>query len=149
MLARLLSLAKMVKNVNKPVLVVVAGLPFALTYYLIDRSLDSIIDQTQMTHVFVARSNADAVGAYLELVEGSLAAAADNPDLYLEPSSDKALAVMEAVASAATAKTADNFFMFTILTDATGPDQGPPHCILSALSLCQASRILGVTIFLA
>ncbi|MDJ0655535.1 MAG: serine/threonine protein kinase [Xanthomonadales bacterium] len=76
-------------------LVVVAGLPFALSYYLIDRSKDSVIGQTQMTHAFVARSNAETVGAYLDLIQGSVSAAADDPDLYLEPKSEKALAVLE------------------------------------------------------
>lgn len=72
-------------------LTTVGALPFALSAYQIASSRDAMVDQTQLTHLLVARSNADGIADYLGSARSLLASVGDHPNTYLEPSSDVAL----------------------------------------------------------
>ncbi len=74
---------------------IVGALPFALSWYQIHSSREAMVDQTQLTHLLVARANADSIADYLNLLDGLLATAGDHPDVYLEPASDSALEILK------------------------------------------------------
>ena len=54
-----------------------------------------MVDQTQLTHLLVARANADGISDYLSVLDGLLASAGDHPDVYLEPNSEASLEVLK------------------------------------------------------
>lgn len=68
-------------------LLAVAALPFALAAYQIQLARNSLVDQTQLTHLVAARASADRVHTLRSSVTGTLRAAAQNPTLYEEPGS--------------------------------------------------------------
>lgn len=76
-------------------LAIITVLPFLLSTYLIDRSNENVIDQTQVSHLIVARSVATQIDAYGQLLQGMLVTAGDNPSLYLDPTSDSALELLQ------------------------------------------------------
>ncbi|MFK7955315.1 MAG: serine/threonine protein kinase [Lysobacterales bacterium] len=76
-------------------LAIVGALPFALSWYQIQSSREAMVDQTQLTHLLVARANADGIADYLNLLDGLLASAGDHPDVYLEPNSEASLEVLK------------------------------------------------------
>lgn len=75
-------------------LALVGLLPFAISAYQIRSSRAAIVDQAQLTHKTAARAMADRVAAYLELLSGTAESAARNPNLYSDPSSQNAEAVL-------------------------------------------------------
>ncbi len=81
-------------------LAAVGLLPFAISAYQIRSSRAAIVDQAQLTHKTAARAMADRVAAYLELLAGTTESAARNPNLYGDPSSPAAEAVLTALLEA-------------------------------------------------
>lgn len=76
-------------------LTVVGALPFALSWYQIQSSREAMVDQTQLTHLLVARANADGISDYLNVMDGLLASAGDHEDVYLQPDSEASLEVLK------------------------------------------------------
>lgn len=68
----------------------VALVPIVAAWFQTERNIDSIIGQTQQTHQIIARSTADRLAGRLKVLIGVLEAAADDPNIYLEPSGDLA-----------------------------------------------------------
>ncbi len=76
-------------------LAIVTLLPFLVSTYLIERSDENVIDQTQVSHLIVARSVATQIDSYGQLLQGLLVTAGDSPSLYLDPTSESALEVLQ------------------------------------------------------
>ncbi len=75
-------------------LAAVGVLPFAISAYMIRSSRAAIVDQAQLTHKTAARAMADRVAAYLELLAGTAESATRHPNLYADPSTPAAEAVL-------------------------------------------------------
>jgi len=76
-------------------LTVVGALPFMVIWVQIDRSRDALVIETQQTQRLVARAIADEIARYYEVIETLVVATADDPGLYLEPTSDGARQALE------------------------------------------------------
>jgi serine/threonine protein kinase len=83
-------------------LLAVAALPFALAAYQIRLARDSLVDQTQLTHLVAARASADRVQTLRATVSGTLRDAAGNPALFSEPGSEAAGEVLRSALVAET-----------------------------------------------
>jgi len=71
-------------------LVIVAVLPFLLSWYQINSNLDGIVLQTQQTHSVYAQSVASRIGTKISVFENLLLTAGDQEALYLSPQSEQA-----------------------------------------------------------
>ncbi|MCK7594299.1 serine/threonine-protein kinase [Pseudomarimonas salicorniae] len=71
-------------------LLAVAALPFALATYQILLARDSLVDQTQLTHLIAARASADRFATVRGRLSGAVRAAAQNPFLFESPQSAEA-----------------------------------------------------------
>lgn len=78
-------------------LLAVAALPFALAGYQILLARDSLVDQTQLTHLIAARASADRFATLRGRLSGSARAAAQNPLLYDQPQSAEAGEVLSGI----------------------------------------------------
>ncbi len=94
-------------------LAAVGLLPFAISAYQIRSSRAAIVDQAQLTHKTAARAMADRVAAYLELLSGTAEAAARNPNLYSDPASPDAEAVLAGLLEARAELIAAGIFLET------------------------------------
>ncbi len=74
---------------------IITALPFVLSSFLIERSDEKIITQTQISHLIVARSVASQIDSYSQLLTSLLLTTGDNPTLYLDPASDSALELLQ------------------------------------------------------
>lgn len=78
-------------------LLAVAALPFALAAYQILLARDSLVDQTQLTHLIAARASADRFATLRGRLSGSARAAAQNPLLFDQPQSTEAGEVLSGI----------------------------------------------------
>lgn len=78
-------------------LLAVAALPFALAAYQIQLARDSLVDQTQLTHLIAARASADRFATLRGRLAGSVRAAAQNPLLFEQPQSPEAAEVLSGI----------------------------------------------------
>lgn len=78
-------------------LLAVAALPFGLAAYQIHLARESLVDQSQRTHLIAARASADRVTALLSALQSAADSAAQNPQLYSEPASDAAREVLAGI----------------------------------------------------
>jgi serine/threonine protein kinase len=78
-------------------LLAVAALPFALATYQILLARDSLVDQTQLTHLIAARASADRFATLRGRLAGSIRAAAQNPLLYQQPQAPEAAEVLSGI----------------------------------------------------
>ena len=80
-------------------LTLVALVPIGAAWFQTERNIDSIIGQTQQTHQIIARSTADRLAGRLKVLIGVLEAAADDPNIYLDPSAEQAQHALAGIVS--------------------------------------------------
>ena len=76
-------------------ILLVGSLPFLLSWYQIKNSNIAIIDQTQKSHMIIARATADRIGSVIKRSIEQAESLGNNQGIYLEPDSSESSKILK------------------------------------------------------